>query len=91
MVAEVIPKIGAITLPVAIETYFPQPVLRKADLVTWVAAIGHVGQDHHIVAGTTLIPTVEAYNLILLIDVEDVDIWSTQTPGVIMPVATQAY
>lgn len=80
-------KGGAVTVPVAVEAHPPQSGSGQPDTVGIIAAIRKIGDHHDVVAGASVVPAVKGYDLVGIIDVEYVDILSTQPARIILPVA----
>src|SRR5262245_6897359 len=58
VVAQLVTKVCAIALPVAIKAHAPPTRPRKTQGVTAITPVGTIRHDHHVIAGTAIVPAM---------------------------------
>lgn len=91
VIAELIAKIWAITLPVTIETDPPVTSARESQGIAAIAAVAKICNDHHIVTRTAVFPAMKCNHLISVVDMMDIDVLASQTARLIEPVPPQPH
>src|SRR4029077_2934436 len=89
VIAQLICKICAVTLPITIKPHPPAAGSWESERVTVVATVAKVCQDHDIIARPSVFPTMKRNHLVSVVDVMDVDLLTTKTARLIEPIAPQ--
>jgi hypothetical protein len=64
-------KVVVVALPIAVETELPGPLGRKADNVAILGLVEKIGDDHHVVRRSALVPAVKGDDLAFVMHVID--------------------
>ena len=89
IVAMPIAELAIVAIPVAVESRVPSTASRCSNLIVGIATRTKVENDQHIVAGTTVFPTMKGHHFVGVIDMKDIHMLPLQSSRVVVPVATQ--